>query len=305
MDLRRAITALLIGASAIGAGGALPLREAKWIVPEARLEALSSQPPACLSDQLSHTQLVIAQAAFQTPLLLGGQAARAGLSCASCHPSGRANRAFQFPGLSGAAGTADVTSSIMSHTRGDSIFNPVRIPDLATDRPKVSRDVASLALSSFIHGLIVEEFDGPEPPAAVLAALVSYVRVMRPEACGSAKRSPITLGRHLADIDDALEMARLASSDRDNDTAWLMLAAARHSLGLIHERYAGPKLSTQRAQIIAVDHVVQRLQSTVTGVLSINAAPMREMTSGLRATLAPSEAKSLYNPKRLARILAD
>ncbi len=303
MDLRRAITALLIAGSAVGAGAALPLREAKWIVPQARLEALSSLPPLCIGDGATRGELLIAKAAFQTPLLLGGQAARAGLSCASCHPSGRANRAFQFPGLSGAPGTADVTSSIMSHTRGDAIFNPVRIPDLALDSPKVNRDAASPALSSFIRSLIVEEFDGSEPPAAVLAALVSYVRAMKPEACPPSKRSPISLGSHLTDVDQALEMARVAVSNDDKQTARLMMAAARHTLGLIHERYAGPKLSQQRAQIIAADLVVQRLQGTVTGALSINAAPMREMTEGLRADLAASEAQSLYNPKRLARTL--
>lgn len=304
MDLRRTFAALLIAGSAIGAGSALPLREAKWIAPEARREALTSVPPLCVSGDLKRETLLMAQAAFQTPLLLGGQAARAGLSCASCHPSGRANQAFQFPGLSGEPGTSDVTSSIMSHTRGDLIFNPARIPDLALDSPKVKRGAGSPALTAFIRGLIVEEFDGPEPSPAVLDALVSYVRAMRPENCQSKKRMPISLGRHLANVDEALEMAGLALANADKGTAWLMMAAARHSLGLIHERYAGAELSKQRAQIVAADRQVQQWQdSIVTGALSINAAPMREMTSDLHATLAASETKSLYNPKRLATAL--
>jgi hypothetical protein len=303
LDLRRAFAALLILVAAIGASSALPLREAKWMAPEARLDALTSSPPLCIGTVIKRDQLLIAEAAFQTPLLLGGQAARAGLSCASCHPSGRANSAFQFPGLSSDPGTADVTSSIMSHHRGDFVFNPVRIPDLAVDRPKVTRDATSPALRSFIRGLIVEEFDGPEPPSAVLDALVSYVRAMRPENCQSKKRIPISLGAHLTGIDEALEMARLAVSNDDKETARLMMSAARHTLGLIHERYAGPKLSKQRAQIMAADGIVQRLQGTITGALSINAVPMREMTNGLRATLTESESESLYNPKRLAQAL--
>ena len=303
MDLRRAIAALLIGASAIGAGGALPLREAKWIVAEARLEALTAQPPACLSDRVSHTQLVIAQAAFKTPLLLGGQAARAGLSCASCHPSGRANQAFQFPGLSGAAGTADVTSSIMSHTRGDAIFNPVPIPDLAVDRPKVSRDPSSPALKEFIRGLIVEEFDGPEPSSTVLDALVAYVRAMRPKACGPAKRIPITLAGHLDEADAALDMARLAAANGDKDTAQLMLAAARHGLGLIHERYASPALSGQRNKIIAADRQVQALQSSLISSPQLSNARVSAITRRLRPALVTSQTRSLYNPKRLAHAL--
>ncbi len=300
MDLRRAFAALLIASGTIGAGGTLPIAEAKWIVAEARFEALSSQPPACLSDQVNLSQLAIAEAAFQAPLLLGGQAARTGLSCASCHPNGRANQAFHFPSLSAAPGTADVTSSIMSHRRGDAIFNPVRIPDLAVDFPKVSRDPALPALKTFIRGLIVEEFDGSEPSPAVLDALVSYVRAMRPEACGSAKRVPVTLSRHLADIDNALAMARLASSDGDRDTPRLMLAAARHSLGLIHERYAGDALSRQRALIIAADRQVQVWQEATT---PLTVQTMRNITVGLRVALKPSEAKSLYNPKNLAQAL--
>jgi hypothetical protein len=250
LDLRRAFAALLIAVAAIGASSSLPLREAKWIAPEARLDALTSSPPVCIGTVIKRDQLLIAEAAFQTPLLLGGQAARAGLSCASCHPSGRANSAFQFPGLSGDPGTADVTSSIMSHHRGDSVFNPVRIPDLAVDRPKVTRDATSPALRSFIRGLIVEEFDGPEPPPAVLDALVGYVRAMQPDRCTSSNRIPISLGRHLADSAGALEMAQFAEANGDEATAWLLIAAARHSLGLIHERYVGPALGTQRANIM-------------------------------------------------------
>jgi hypothetical protein len=303
LDLRRAFAALLIAVAAIGASSALPLPEAKWIAPEARLDALTSSPPVCIGTVIKRDQLLIAEAAFQTPLLLGGQAARAGLSCASCHPSGRANSAFQFPGLSSDPGTADVTSSVMSHHRGDFVFNPVRIPDLAVDRPKVTRDATSPALRSFIRGLIVEEFDGPEPPAAVLDALVSYVRAMRLDRCTSSKRIPISLGRHLADSAAALEMARFAEANGDEATAWLMMAAARHSLGLIHERYSDPALGTQRDQIIAADRKIQALQSALSLKTPVNAASVREIIDGLRLTLTPSEPKSLYNPIVLAQAL--
>ncbi|MGF7473737.1 hypothetical protein WFJ45_23635, partial [Salmonella enterica subsp. enterica serovar Minnesota] len=70
----------------------------------------------------------IGRAAFNSPLLLGGQAARAGLSCASCHRNGRGNPDFHFPGISGAPGTADVTASLLSSHRGDGQFNPKPIP---------------------------------------------------------------------------------------------------------------------------------------------------------------------------------
>ena len=124
---------------------------------------------------------------------------------------------------------------------------------------------------------------------------------MWPEACQSAKRVPITLRRHFTEIDNALEMARLASFGRDKDSARLMLAAARHRLGLVHERYAGRQLTKQRALIIAADRQVQALQYSLASAKPIDVAAMREDIGGLRAALETSEAKSLYNAKRLAR----
>ena len=58
----------------------------------------------------------------------------------------------------------------MSTKRGDGAFNPKAIPDLAGDpaKLKISRDPAKQDLQTFIHGLIVDEFDGPEPPPEVL-----------------------------------------------------------------------------------------------------------------------------------------
>src|SRR5687768_90851 len=74
-------------------------------------------------------------------------------------PQRRGNPDFLFPGLSGAVGTADVTSSIMSSHRGDGTINPKPIPDLAGPPAEriVSRAAESRALESFIRGLIVEE----------------------------------------------------------------------------------------------------------------------------------------------------
>ena len=51
---------------------------------------------------------------FESPTLLGGQAAKAGLSCAACHRNGRGNPVFVFPGISGPPGTADVTHGLFS-----------------------------------------------------------------------------------------------------------------------------------------------------------------------------------------------
>jgi len=151
----------------------------RWLAPGAdAARILTHQPAECLSlprDAEAAWRVEVGRAAFRTPLLLGGQAARAGVACATCHRNGRANADFDFPGVSGAPGTADVTASLFSAHRGDDLFDPRPIPDLAgpMDRLKVSRDEASPALKTFIRGLVTEEFDGDPPLEAVLDGLVA------------------------------------------------------------------------------------------------------------------------------------
>ena len=206
MDRRRARARLLgaaLGRLLAGAARApgLPIREANWLAPEAAFQSLTRQPAECLvapAGEAEKQKVAIGRAAFRTPLLLGGQAARAGLSCASCHRNGRGNPHFLFPGVSGPAGTADVTSSLMSKRRGDGTVNPRPIPDLAGPPSAriVSHDPAGRALERFIRGLIVEEFDGPEPAPAVLDGVAAYVRAIRAEGCGKSD-VPVTLARRL------------------------------------------------------------------------------------------------------------
>src|SRR4051794_39917057 len=166
----------------------LPLRDARWLLSADLAADLTHEPPECRSpshDAALRRSEEIGRIAFRAPLLLGGQAARAGLSCATCHRNGRTNTHFHFPGLSGDAGTADVTASLMSSHRGDGIFNPKPIPDLAGDpsKLKISRDPQKDDLRKFIDGLITQEFNGPEPPPAALAGIAAYVRSMSPGAC--------------------------------------------------------------------------------------------------------------------------
>jgi len=163
------------------------MRDARWLLSSDLAADLTHQPAECRSpshDAALRRSEDIGRIAFRAPLLLGGQAARAGLSCAACHRNGRTNAHFHFPGLSADAGTADVTASLMSSHRGDGIFNPKAIPDLAGDpaKLKVSRDPAKDDLKKFIHGLVTQEFDGPEPPPAVLDCLAAYVRSLSGQA---------------------------------------------------------------------------------------------------------------------------
>ena len=157
---RKALLAFSTTAAAlaiIGAAAAqvapFPLRAAKWLSPKDAVAALVEQPSECFAlpaDPEFAWQAEVGRAVFRSPVLLGGQAAKAGVSCDTCHKNGRRNAELVFPGLSGDPGTADVTSSLMSTHRGDGVFNPRPIPDLAGPPDKlVSRrlDMASCSIS--------------------------------------------------------------------------------------------------------------------------------------------------------------
>jgi hypothetical protein len=289
--------ALLLGGAADSLK--LPVREARWLAPGALYKGLSREPAECFAppaDPVRRRQAEIGRVAFRTPLLLGGQAARAGLSCASCHRNGRGNPDFLFPGLSAAPGTADVTASLMSSHRGDGRFNPKPIPDLGGPRfaLKVSQDPADGKLEAFIRGLVAEEFDGPEPSAAVLAGLAAYVRALRPEACKGRERR-ISLASRLALAERAVELAAV----EEGETRRLLLAAARSQLGAVDERFAIPGGESARTVLRDADRELAALRS---GGGDIRA--WRRHWPERRRTLLGLERSSLYDERRLRAALA-
>ena len=305
MDRRRALARLLIAAAAglLIAGGArapdLPIREARWLPAGALLEGLSREPAECLvlpSDADERHAAAIGKIAFRAPLLLGGQAARAGLSCASCHSNGRGNPQFLFPGISGAAGTADVTASLMSRHRGDGTHNPRPIPDLAGPPEKriVSHERSSRALETFIRGLIVEEFDGPEPPPAVLDGIAAYVRAIRAEGC-KGDGVPITLRRRLDEVEAAMALAAQA----DPETRRLLVAAARSTLGAIDERFRLPGLERSRSVLRITDAELRQIRA---GAINISAWLHRWPER--RRLLEAQARRSLFSPEMLRRRIA-
>ena len=296
-----AIAALIGLASLDGALGqttARSLRAERWIAPGAnRINVLSREPTACLDwpiDPAQRLSITIGRAAFRDPLLLGGQAARAGISCETCHRAGRDNPDFHFPGVSGAPGTADVTSSLFSSHRGDGLNNPKTIPDLSVEkfRLKVAQDRTSGDLERFIEGLVTQEFDGHAPPPVVLAGLADYVRALDPRSCPAQASRPITAQALLSDVDQTLETAATLSARGDNAAAQAMVRAARTRLFLVDERMTDPKL---RAQLRAFDQTLSR---------TLTASAMTQARQNLGRSLTPAILRkvetSLFNSNRLA-----
>ncbi|MBA3677677.1 MAG: hypothetical protein H0W74_09785 [Sphingosinicella sp.] len=302
----RLVTAasLLVFLAGTADSPAFPISSARWLAPGRIQQGLTTQLSECLvlpSGKAERQAVAIGRAAFRAPLLLGGQAARVGLSCASCHRNGRGNPDLLFPGLSGAPGTADVTSSLMSKHRGDGTVNPKPIPDLAA-RPsahRVPRDPQKVALPRFIRGLIVEEFDGPEPPPAVLAGLAAYVRAIRPEAC--AGEEAINLDSMLAETEQAAAAAATSLAQRDRETALVLIAAARSTLGRIDERFRLPGLEPSRALLRTADRELQSVRSSADPGRNIR--QWRRLWPAREAQLRRYEKRSLFSTRILSQHL--
>jgi hypothetical protein len=269
------------------------------------VKALTIVPAPCIRDDVLATpdlELRLGRLAFESPALLGGAAGRMGLSCASCHRNGRDNPDFFVEGLSGAPGTADITSSLFSRVRGNGTFDPVAIPDLVTRDGNQMTDRGSEAFRTKIHGLVVEEFDGQEPPAIVFDALLAYLDALSagrcPDATGEAR---INLETDLAAITGALGLAAFSASDPQ--ASLFLIRAARERLERIHERYAGPDLAKQRGAILAASQTLAdeaekiRAGGTITSQISWSGVQLREI-------LSDAESRSLYNPEVLRAALA-
>ncbi|MBA4748839.1 MAG: hypothetical protein H2056_09010 [Sphingopyxis sp.] len=294
---------MLAGALAVVAPAATPatFEVLRWTAPGAELAALTTQPSACPRYAGENTlQGHAGQALFNSPALLGGQAAKAGLSCASCHVNGRGNNHFLMSGVSDTPGTADVTNSFFSAARGNGRFDPVAIPDLA--RPgKVAREPAAGALEPFIRTLIVDEFAGQEPTPAMLAALGHYVRAVRGCDGGDWKaRRSIEDQLHLvrAAIDGAVDMAARG----DTKAVRALIAAGRHQLGVIAERYLAPSFRRERDQLLRSSRALAALNDLADrpDAFAVAAKTWRaDFQATLAARLRRNAQRSLYNPAKL------
>ncbi|HWF78393.1 MAG TPA: hypothetical protein VN694_14605, partial [Caulobacteraceae bacterium] len=285
------------------------LRAMRWLAPGVDASAaLTRRPTECLAapkDAETAYLVELGRAAFRTPLLLGGQGARAGLSCESCHRDGRNNPDFAFPGVSGAPGTADVTTSVLSSHEMESVHGPKPIPDLSGPKSalKFDQDPASDALEGAIGRIITREFDGPPPPPAVLKGLAAYVRALSPGACPPAASEPVGAAQALADARRAAAAAIVALDHHDAPSAVLMIEAARSQLGDIDERYRGEALAPQRRALALASAELAAAQADATrGSAAARPAIVIWLAKepAWSQPLLAAEPQSLYAPARLA-----
>lgn len=105
-----------------------------WVRDKADLYEALTKPPALAyhrPDQPDERFLVdLGELLFHAPDILGEEAQRTRLSCATCHPGGATARWFFVEQVSDRPGNVDLTSSIFHPPADDGFDNPINIPSL-------------------------------------------------------------------------------------------------------------------------------------------------------------------------------
>ena len=297
MKLAALAAALALGAAAPSAAPIL-LREQAWTPAGERLAYDMTHAPAeCASEPTPASE--IGRALFRSPNLVGGPAARAGLSCHACHSNGRVNARFLLSELTNRVGAADVTSEWASKVRGDGIDNPVDIPDLAGLNERAAFGQArDPSLEHFVRGVIVEEFQGETPPAQAFDGLIAYLRGLR--VCDVAM-TPVTLA-HAA---DDVRRAVAAAGHADAETARAVLLAAQDAVGRIVERLPPRRFARERAALEALARELGAMRNGDAHAAMAAALPgWRARFDAAITRVARLDQLTYFNERALARALA-
>jgi hypothetical protein len=274
------------------------LREQAWTpAGETLAYDMTHAPAECAGARTQASE--IGRALFRSPALLGGPAARAGLSCHACHSNGRVNTRFLLPELTDRAGAADVTSAWASAVRGDGLANPVDIPDLAGVSARTGFGRArDPSLEHFVRGVIVEEFQGREPPLQAFESVIAYLGDLR--AC-EAPMAAVTLAGAAADVRRAIT----AAAGAEPETARLLLLAAQDAMGRIVERLPARRFARERARLEALSRELGAMRGGDVGAALEAAAPgWRARFDATVARVARRERRTYFNERTLAQALA-
>jgi hypothetical protein len=315
MRLTCLLAALLgLAGAATTAHAEPPIHALDWLAQGADpVAAVTRAPPECLAlpaDKAAARQVEAGRLLFRSPLLLGGQAARHGLTCQTCHVNGHDNPHFFIEGISGAPGTVDVTSSIFSEVRGDGQFNPVPIPSLvdAGSRTTFGHEGKVRSLPQFVKSVIMDEFAGAEPAGPAFDAVIAYIEALKSDACPVEASVPITLATYEEDIERGFGALRDAVARGDGQTADALILALQSRLGEVFERYRGAGLEMSAGRLADTG---RRLGALRTAVAARSEAARWQMTvwyqawSDLKPQLKAEEEKSLFNPRVLRAVLKE
>ncbi|MGE0668541.1 MAG: hypothetical protein AB7O49_18445 [Sphingomonadales bacterium] len=297
-------------AGALAAAPAFALDDLNWLAPGSdRAAVLTTAPAECIGTPAGPKQawlVSLGRVAFRSPALLGGLAARSGVSCDTCHRNGHGNPDFFIAGVSGVPGTADVTSAIFSQTRGDGTANPVPIPDLTGIAGKASFGTVRPAgdLHGFVHSVMVEEFQGTEPAPAVARALVAYVSALDGAAC-PAGGTEATDFPHAAAGLLATYAVLLGALDRGEvQVTDFVLRSLNLEMGRIAQRFPGSREARETLPVLGRDLAAIRplLRDDPDGAHRALSA-WRTRLDGVLEALSARQGDSLFDRRAVERFL--
>jgi len=265
-----AFTPGLVLLFAIGLGDSrafaeLPLiADLKWIHGDAdAVEVLTTGPAECrvLSSDPGQARLArLGRVAFRSPVLLGGLASRVGMSCDSCHRNGHDNPNFQFVGVSGEPGTADVTGAVFSIHRDDGRQNPVPIPTLvdAGLDPPFGTVLPSPDLRKFLRAAVVDEFQGEPPPQSITEGLVAYLVGLKSAGCPKPGSEAIRFETDAGELLETLDVVIESLEEGDAGAGRFALASLRAALERVYRRF--PAQVAAREELIGLSRRLSHLR---------------------------------------------
>ena len=240
------------------------IAELKWIDSDADAVAvLTTAPAECLvmpKDPDRARLARLGRAAFRSPVLLGGLAARVRMSCDSCHQNGHSNPAFRFTGVSGEPGTADVTGSVFSTNREDGRSNAVPIPTLvdAGLAPPFGSILPTSDLRTFILAAVVDEFQGEPPPDLVVEALIVYITGLQSVGCPKRREEILSFRSDAKEILELFDIVIDVLEHDDRHTGQFALMSLQAALERIYQRF--PERVTDREELVWLSRSLSRLR---------------------------------------------
>jgi hypothetical protein len=184
MLLRLLYVAIICTALPIRGAVAFPLEGGQTLLPagtELNEDALDQPREVFHSEAIGGAKpylVNLGNMAFNAPIILGDVARKANISCGTCHVQGASNPKLFIPQMSAVPGTFDTTGPLFNPKADDFVLNALRIPSLRGARylAPYGQDGRSPSLRDFVRNVIVVEFSGPEPSAAILDGLVAYIQ---------------------------------------------------------------------------------------------------------------------------------
>jgi len=270
--------------------------ELAWFNDQAsQLEALSQKPVECVA--LSEDpRLRLGRLVFNSPRLLGGQAGRMGLSCASCHPSGRRNDRFFIDQISDQPGHADISHHFLSSQGGDEKFNPKPIPDLADVDNLVFKNRNDSKFDDLLTRLIEIEFDGQPASALVFESLKEYLAHNDLSNCETPS---LAIARNAKTdwimIDDGLLALNYSIEVNDIETLKLVVASMRSTLETFYRFYSIKPVDSLDRSLFDISDKLQKFSKLERSQYADAQSELINELHALKDQLRLHQSDSFYN----------